>query len=251
MKLPTLVALLAAFAWSAFANDYEILKEQSIFAVVTHRGGPAAAMAHNHIVYPTEYTVEATNADDTPENAKFTIRFATTSLTSDTVDAQTKWFPYIQAAGILNEPFKEVSEKDRAKIRESMLSEKQLDAAKYPEITAKLIGLKASPSTQGKTAFTHVARMSFTVHGRTVERDVPAHVTKDGDYSNHVGMLEPVGTDPAFRRQGFGREVLQEGLRRLKSLGATRAYVTSNDPFYIEIGFEPRYRSLPWEKDFK
>lgn len=71
------------------------------------------------------------------------------------------------------------------------------------------------------------------------------------DDSNHVGMLEPVGTDPAFRRQGFGREVLQEGLRRLKSLGATRAYVTSNDPFYIEIGFEPRYRSLPWEKDFK
>lgn len=58
--------------------------------------------------------------------------------------------------------------------------------------------------------------------------------------SNGVGEFEPVGTREAFRRQGLGRAVMLEGLKRLKALGAHLATVYSkpkNRAFYESCGF--------------
>jgi ribosomal protein S18 acetylase RimI-like enzyme len=55
-----------------------------------------------------------------------------------------------------------------------------------------------------------------------------------------VGEFEPVGTRTAFRRQGLGRAVMLEGMRRLKALGARWATVYSypkNRAFYEACGF--------------
>jgi len=38
------------------------------------------------------------------------------------------------------------------------------------------------------------------------------------DY-NKIGFLEPLATQPDYRRMGFGRELVYEGLRRIKKLG--------------------------------
>lgn len=56
-----------------------------------------------------------------------------------------------------------------------------------------------------------------------------------------TGMYEPVATNKAHQKKGLGKAVLIEGLRRLKELGATKAYVGSADDnrkaFYSSAGF--------------
>jgi predicted N-acetyltransferase YhbS len=69
------------------------------------------------------------------------------------------------------------------------------------------------------------------------------------DELNRVGHLEPLGTRPEFRQRGLARELLHEGLRRLRRLGATRMPMTGgHDPFYAALGFRHRRRSFVWQK---
>jgi ribosomal protein S18 acetylase RimI-like enzyme len=63
------------------------------------------------------------------------------------------------------------------------------------------------------------------------------------DAENRTGEFEPVGTAPAYRRQGAGRAVMLEGLRRLREAGAETAivYSVANNPpavaLYESVGF--------------
>ncbi|MEP6895725.1 MAG: GNAT family N-acetyltransferase [Chloroflexota bacterium] len=63
------------------------------------------------------------------------------------------------------------------------------------------------------------------------------------DAMNGVGQFEPVGTHPDFQRQGLGKAVMTEGLRRMKAAGMRSAHV-GFDPnnvaalaLYTSMGF--------------
>lgn len=62
------------------------------------------------------------------------------------------------------------------------------------------------------------------------------------------GYVEPVATDPAYRRMGLGKAAVLEGIRRCGALGATHAYVGSDQPFYLALGFEVIFISQCWRK---
>jgi ribosomal protein S18 acetylase RimI-like enzyme len=68
------------------------------------------------------------------------------------------------------------------------------------------------------------------------------------DDENRVGELEPVGTDPAYRRRGLASAVCRFALQRLREEGATTAIVYSNTPeakaLYESIGFREHTRAL-------
>jgi predicted N-acetyltransferase YhbS len=66
---------------------------------------------------------------------------------------------------------------------------------------------------------------------------VPAH---------HYAYVEPVATDPNYRRLGLGRAAVLEGVRRCGALGAALAYVGSDQPFYQALGFTQAYVSQCW-----
>ncbi len=80
----------------------------------------------------------------------------------------------------------------------------------------------------------------------------------DGRFVSYCGMwyeprtdyaiVEPVATDPDFRRRGLGRAVVLEGVRRCGELGAKVAYVGSGQMFYYAIGFTPHLENRWWEK---
>jgi putative acetyltransferase len=57
-------------------------------------------------------------------------------------------------------------------------------------------------------------------------------MTPDGWYA-----LGPVSTEPDFQKQGVGAALIEEGLSRLKSLGATGCALTGNPHYYARFGF--------------
>jgi predicted N-acetyltransferase YhbS len=81
-----------------------------------------------------------------------------------------------------------------------------------------------------------------------------------GDFVSLCGMfyevtgqyayVEPVATDPIYRRMGLGQAAVLEGLRRCGALGATAAYVGSDQAFYLSMGFKVIYTSECWVKFF-
>ena len=62
--------------------------------------------------------------------------------------------------------------------------------------------------------------------------------------------MEPVATDPDFRRMGLGRAAVLEGIRRCAELGATVAYVAAVLPIYMAIGFKKLHAENCWIKYF-
>jgi len=83
-------------------------------------------------------------------------------------------------------------------------------------------------------------------------------VAPDGNYVSYCGMwfvpanrvayVEPVATDPDYRRMGLGKAAVLESVRRVAALGADVAWVGSGLEFYSAIGFEKMFTFFPWVK---
>jgi predicted N-acetyltransferase YhbS len=69
--------------------------------------------------------------------------------------------------------------------------------------------------------------------------------------ANRLAYIEPVATDPGYRRRGLARAAVLEAIRRAGLLGATRAIVGSGQAFYHALGFHPIYTSFPWHKEWR
>lgn len=80
----------------------------------------------------------------------------------------------------------------------------------------------------------------------------------NGEFAAYCGMwhlegtidalVEPVATDPTYRRMGLGRAAVLEACRRCALRGAQMAYVGSSQQFYYNIGFRPFSRETWWER---
>lgn len=85
-------------------------------------------------------------------------------------------------------------------------------------------------------------------------------VAPDGQYAafagfwyqpeNRIAYVEPVATDPQYRRMGLGKAAVIEGLRRCAALGALEAFVGSEQLFYQAMGFRKIFDSRCWLKFF-
>jgi GNAT superfamily N-acetyltransferase len=70
------------------------------------------------------------------------------------------------------------------------------------------------------------------------------------DPVNGVCYVEPVCTDPAFRRRGLARAAVLEAVRRCGEAGARTAYVGSVLPLYLSAGFRRVYGVSAWERNW-
>lgn len=68
--------------------------------------------------------------------------------------------------------------------------------------------------------------------------------------TNKYAYIEPVATDPDYRRMGLGKAAVLEAVRLCGQLGATIAYVESSLPIYLSCGFTRIFGRYPWVKYF-
>lgn len=83
-----------------------------------------------------------------------------------------------------------------------------------------------------------------------------AVMNSEGHYVAYCGMwydpfvdyavIEPVATDPYYRRMGLGRAVVLEGIKRVKAMGAKKVFVGSNQQFYYSLGMRPYQSATMW-----
>lgn len=82
---------------------------------------------------------------------------------------------------------------------------------------------------------------------------------QNGDFVSYCGIwyepvhriayVEPVATDPDYRRLGLGRAAVLEGIRRCSAVGAKVACVGTAKPFYVSLGFKQVYNRSAWRKE--
>lgn len=154
--------------------------DPNMLAVVTHKKGLAKGLAHNHFIHAGKYTLK-TDRSASLENLSLEITLPVDNLVVDDPQIAASWFPKVEALGIHTEPFSVLKEKDRNKIRKSMLAKNQLHGKDHPQITAVLRGVRVSENKVGSEAFSHVLTMEITIRGTTVTKDVFANLNeKDG-----------------------------------------------------------------------
>ncbi|MDX9975996.1 MAG: YceI family protein [FCB group bacterium] len=178
MHTTTLSCLLALTTTLSAGTEYSVDASSAVFAVVTHKAGAVAALAHDHFIQPNAFTVDASAAGDRSQ-AEFHVKFPVAALQIDDVQLQQKYIPALKKAGIMRKSFTKISDKDRGLVREHMLAEGQLDAEQFPEIEAKLLRLEKKPVKMGETTFEYEAVMALTVRGKTVEHPFGVNVTEE------------------------------------------------------------------------
>lgn len=209
-------ALLGPLA--APAAELAIDREASLFAIVTHKGGFAAGLGHDHLVVAEGYRARLEFDPADPLGTSFEFEAEVEKLVVDRGDLQQRWYPRLAELAVLDEPFGEVSDKDRRKIREAMLSGKQLDAAHQTRVFARLVGIEEGAAQIGEAAFTHRARLEIEVHGVEIERPVAAR------YRLADGRLA-IDALAELRFTDFGIEPYSAALGAVKNLDDFHLFV--------------------------
>ena len=167
------------------------LTDGSVFAVVTHRGGLASGLAHNHFVVADRFLADFAFDPQNPTNS--TLRFSTLTedLTIDDPELQAAWIDRIRALHLVEE-FGDLDEGNRAKVRTQMLDEDQLDPDNFAVIGAQVTSISEGTSQVGEVTFDYVATVDVTIHGNTVTREVPARYeeAQDGVRLEAVGRFQ-------------------------------------------------------------
>ena len=133
------------------------------------------------------------------------------------------------------------------------------DLIKYGQVLWK--GFNHEANGEGPFVFKDedLPEWDMAFHRPNVNLDLKiAVVAPNGDFVSYCGMwhdpasktvlVEPVATDPAYRRMGLGRAAVLEAIRRCGKLGATNAFVVSSQQFYYSIGFRPVSTSTFWKQ---
>lgn len=177
--------ILMSIPVGAAGQSWEILADESMVALVTHRKGFAGSLAHNHLIAADVTAVVLTFDAAAPESTTFSMVTSAEALDVDRADLQARSITRLRELHILDE-FNEISDKDRAEVRRKMLGGDQLDAENNPEIVARLNWITRIPPDSIDTAahppgFGWRGGLQLTAGGGSVEVPILARYQMQGD----------------------------------------------------------------------
>jgi hypothetical protein len=165
-------------------GDWAVDADQSLFAVLIRPAGPAAKLAHPHLVVARGAEIGFTMEGERGESARFTFEAAVLSLDADpTAERQALAGRLAELAG-LEEKLPPVDENDRKKIRKEMIGASQLAAERFPAVRAELLGVErrgGGGDGGARVALGWNARVRIEVRGETIEKTFPLRWEIEGD----------------------------------------------------------------------
>ncbi|MFZ5354583.1 MAG: GNAT family N-acetyltransferase [Bacillota bacterium] len=128
------------------------------------------------------------------------------------------------------------------------------DLYKYNKVLWRGFNHEGEPPTTEE----QIERRRISLSGPHLDLNLcVAVVAPNGDFASYCGMwydrstdfalVEPVATDPDYRKMGLAKAAVLEGIKRCGLLGAKQAYVGSSQQFYYQIGFSPIPAYTYWE----
>ena len=157
---------------------FDVVPAESRLTLLVYRAGPLAALGHNHVISCRCLTGKVYLPGD-PLRASFDLRIEVGQLTVDD--------PELRAAEHSTDFPADVPQTAREGTRHNMLSAALLNAAKYPDITLRSVGLRSS--SDGRPGNVVVA-MLVQLDGRTRSIAVPMH------YRIQAGRIVATGEFP-------------------------------------------------------
>ena len=215
LKMALLAGLLAAwifwlgFFWmgeTAFAlpRTYPLDATASRLRLIVFRGGAMAALAHNHVMLAEGISGEVKFDPGNAANSSMELTIPVSSLRVDLENERR----LVVFKGKLDDD-------DRAEIREIMLSLRVLDAAKYPNIEARVDAVSGTPPN---------LTLSLRIRIKGVEKvfQVPAELTVNGDRLEVRGKFKLLQTDYGIEPYStlFGAIAVKDEMRIVFALTA-------------------------------
>lgn len=222
-KWPVLISLLLATVNSpgvtpwGDADVYSVIPEESVFSVVTHRGGVMSSLAHNHLITASDYKVDLRYAADELTRTKFKLDVPVETLAIDDGTERMRWAARIAELGI-EENLGAPSERQRKKIRKTMLGKNQLDAENHPAFIFELVSLVQVEPPADSGAFNHVSKVNVTIRGVTNQLTFPLKIIQRADTLHVEGFAETAFT-------AFGIEPFSAALGTVKNRDEFHLYL--------------------------
>jgi len=134
--------------------------------------------------------------------------------------------------------------------------QKDFDMLRYNEVLWRGFNHEGEPDSSKKNL--EERRVSLSGPHVALDRNI-AIVSPDGKFVSYSGtfykegspvaLVEPVATDPDFRKMGLGKAAVLEAMKRCRDAGALYGLVGSDQQFYYNIGFVPHGRYTWWKKN--
>lgn len=208
------LALALLVTLPADAATYTIDSAESELAVRTFRSGLASAFAHDHVARAARFSGSIEYDTDSPGAASVEVTAEAASVLVDEPELRERY-----AVG------KPVSEKDRAKIQETMEGSKQLDVQSFSEISFRSTRVQAG--AEGGLQVTG----DFTLHGVTRQVRFPVSVELEGETLRATGSFRVLQSDHGIEpfSGGMGTVRNQDEVELIIRLHAKVASATDPD----------------------